>query len=736
MNREKLPGIGVLTSGGDAPGMNAVVRAVVRTAIFQGARVFAIKNGYQGLVNGGNDIVPADGRFVTGIIHDGGTILGSARCKEFMERSGRLEAAAKLVALGIHRLAIIGGDGSLTGAMVLHREWQELLDELVKTGRIPEERVNQNRDLRITGLVGSIDNDMCGTDLTIGADTALHRIVEAIDAIYDTAVSHHRAFVVKVMGRRCGYLALMSGLITGADWVLIPEKRPEARSWKQEMCRILKQGLDAGRRASIVVLSEGVKDSEGHDIDLPDVRDALRSILGLEVRVTELGHVQRGGHPSAFDRIQATLLGNAAARVLLSGKMKYNPALLGMEGFHIITSSLDKCLQKNREVADAVDVGDSRRAMEKRGRFFAGAFKAKTILKRPLPSARVSGENPVLALMHAGAPAPGMNTAVRALTRLGIEAGYKMLGIQHGFEGLVAGDVRDLDWMSVNGTSGMGGAFLGTKREIPGEEDFAPIERQLHQHNIKGLIIIGGLAGYTGANLFRLNRHGFQRFSIPIVCIPATISNNLPNTDLCIGSDTALNNIIEAVDKIKQSAVALKRCFLVEVAGRYCGYLALMSGIATGAERVYLHEKSVTLQDLSRDIQFLKNSFKGDRHLALLLRCERSHNYYDTEFMRTLFEAESGNDFSVRHALLGHLQLGGSPAPLDRILAIRFADNCVRFVDNALKNRQAPAVFMGIKRGKIRFFDLAILEKLMDIDYSRPQNQWWLKFWPVARTLV
>jgi 6-phosphofructokinase 1 len=708
--------IGVLTSGGDAPGMNAAVRAVVRTALFLGARVYAVKNGYQGLVNGGDEIVHVDAKFVTGIIHDGGTILGSARCKEFRTPEGRRKAIQNMKALGIHRLVVIGGDGSLTGAMVLHEEWSEL---------------------QIVGLVGSIDNDMYGTDLTIGADTALHRIVEAIDAISDTAASHQRAFVVKVMGRRCGYLALMSGLITGADWVLIPEKRPDAAGWKDEMCRILKQGLDAGRRASIVVLSEGVKDSMDRDIDSPDVRDALQSTLGMEVRVTELGHVQRGGNPSAFDRIQATLLGHAAARALIDGKMRYNPVLIGMEGFRIISSSLKECLERNRYVSEAVDNGNHAKAMELRGRFFAGAFKAKTVLKRPVPVFANSEDRPGLAVMHAGAPAPGMNTAVRALVRLGIESGFRMFGIHRGFDGLIAGDIQQLDWMSVNGASGMGGAFLGTKREIPDDGDVSLIERQLEEFGIGGLVIVGGLSGYFGANVLMRNRVTHPRLAIPIVCVPATISNNLPNTDLSIGVDTALNNIIEAVDKIKQSAVALQRCFLVEVAGRYCGYLALMSGLATGAEQVYLHEKGVTLQGLLRDIRFLKRSFSEGRHLALMLRCERAHPCYDTEFMRTLFEAESGDDFNVRHALLGHLQLGGSPAPLDRILAIRFADNCVRFLSGVFKKgNDTSAVFMGIRRGKIRFHPLAELESLIDKTHRRPLEQWWLRFMPVARILV
>jgi 6-phosphofructokinase 1 len=218
--------IGVLTSGGDAPGMNAAVRAVVRSGLNSGAEVYAIYEGYQGMVDGGNQIRPIGWSDVGGILHLGGTVIGSARCQEFRTRDGRRQAARNLVQNRINALVVIGGDGSLTGAHILQREWTELLAELVESGELAEQEAQSAHHLTVAGLVGSIDNDMHGTDMTIGADSALQRIVEAVDAISSTAASHQRAFVVEVMGRRCGYLALMSGLATGADWVLIPEAPP------------------------------------------------------------------------------------------------------------------------------------------------------------------------------------------------------------------------------------------------------------------------------------------------------------------------------------------------------------------------------------------------------------------------------------------------------------------------------------------------------------------------------
>ena len=202
--------LGILTSGGDSQGMNAALRAVVRTALDHGLEVYAIFEGYLGMVEGGNYIRKFTWDSVGGILQQGGTVIGTARSQEFRTRQGRLRAAKNLVQVGIDKLVIIGGDGSLTGADIFRQEWAGLLQELVTQGEIDPAIHEAHPDLAIVGLPGSIDNDLAGSDITIGADTALHRITEAIDAINSTAVSHRRTFVVEVMGRNCGYLALMA----------------------------------------------------------------------------------------------------------------------------------------------------------------------------------------------------------------------------------------------------------------------------------------------------------------------------------------------------------------------------------------------------------------------------------------------------------------------------------------------------------------------------------------------
>lgn len=309
--------IGILTSGGDAQGMNAAVRAVVRSALSVGAEVYAIYEGYQGMIDGGDGIRRFGWDDVGSILNRGGTVIGTFRCKGMRERPGRLKAVRNLLEHGIDRLVVIGGDGSLTGLDVLRTEWTDLVAELVDTGQVSAEVAREHPALMIAGLVGSIDNDLVGSDMTIGADTALHRIVDAIDDLASTAASHQRSFVVEVMGRHCGYLALMAAVAGGADYVLIPEQPPED-GWEDRMCAELKRGRQAGRRDSIVVVAEGATDRSGNRISSEYVRQVLEDKLGEDARVTILGHVQRGGRPSAYDRWASTWLGYHAVHEVLS----------------------------------------------------------------------------------------------------------------------------------------------------------------------------------------------------------------------------------------------------------------------------------------------------------------------------------------------------------------------------------------------------------------------------------
>lgn len=729
--------LGVFTSGGDAPGMNAAVRSVVRTALARRIPTYAIYEGYQGMVEGGDRLRPMTWSSVGGILQRGGTIIGSARSEAFREREGRLAAARNLINVGIDSLVCIGGDGSLTGANYLQEEWPSLVAELAARGDIDPETAKKRTQLTIVGLVGSIDNDMFGTDMTIGADTALHRIVEAVDAITSTAASHQRSFVIEVMGRNCGYLALMSALATASDWVLIPECPPEPGVWEDQMCSALQAGREAGRRDNVVIVAEGAHDRTGTPITCSYVKHVLEHRLGQDVRETILGHVQRGGAPSAFDRYMSTVLGHAAVDFLLSGRADGQPCIIGMRGNRITFKPLDGCLDRNRELVEAIERGDYVSAMKMRGPGFDSAYEILGTLVQAVPRPDISSQRRVrIAVIHAGALSPGMNAAARIAVRMGLDKGHTMLGVQNGFQGLLQGDLREMDWMSVAGWASAGGSELGTTRFLPEERHLYSIARTLERFQIDGLLMIGGWIGYEAVSVMYGARDRFTGFAIPMVCIPASIDNNLPGSELSIGADTALNCVVEAVDKIKQSAVASRRVFVVEVMGRNCGYLALMSGLATGAERVYLHEEGVSLHDLQEDVERLKTGFREGKRLGLIIRNERANAVYDTAFTAALFEEEGGQLFEVRKAILGHLQQGGDPTPFDRIQATRLAAKGITHLLTQIDEGKNDGAFIGALSGKMQVLSIEDFPRMADRELRRPREQWWMALRPVARIMA
>ncbi|MCT7957118.1 6-phosphofructokinase [Laspinema palackyanum] len=745
--------LGVLTSGGDSPGMNAAVRSVVRSAIAQGIDVFAIYEGYQGMVEGGQCDLENPRRVapdaeacirqlhwydVAGILHKGGTIIGTARSAQFRTREGRLQAVRNLLANDIDGLVAIGGDGSLTGAHLFRSEWPELVAELLERGEIDPEIAERHRHLTIVGLAASIDNDMYGSDMTIGTDTALHRLTEAVDSISSTAASHQRTFVVEVMGRHCGYLALMGALATGADWVLIPECPPEGDCWEEKMCQVLQAGRESGRRDTIVIVAEGARDRHNNPISCEYVRQVLEEKLGEDARVTILGHVQRGGSPTAFDRNLSTLLGHAAVNAFQTATPETESVLIGMRGNRVYQAPLMHCVEQTHAVSQAIADGDYAKAMDLRGENFKNAYQILHTLMQAKPSTPEPREGKPLrfAILNCGATAPGMNTAVRAAVRLAIDKGHTMLGVEHGFRGLIEGHIKELNWLSVRGWATTGGSELGTSRKIPQSKDFYAIARQIERYDINGLLIIGGWSGYQAAYQLYSQCETFPAFNIPILCIPASINNNLPGCELSIGADTALNNIIEAVDKIKQSAVASNRCFLVKVMGRYCGYLAVMSGLATGAEQVYINEEGVALTDLQKNLSTLISGFKQGKRVGLIICNENAHPVYDSDFICDLFAEEGREVFQVRQAILGHLQQGGDPTPFDRIQATRFSAIGLDFLIEQAQKPTPTGAFMGTEAGNVRFIDLGMIPRMVDKEHQRPKEQWWMEIAAIGKILA
>ncbi|MEE4273327.1 MAG: 6-phosphofructokinase [Thermoanaerobaculales bacterium] len=729
--------LAILTSGGDAPGMNPALRAVVRSALDEGVDVVAVTDGFRGLVKGGEHFRTMDWDSVGGILQQGGTVIGSARSSSFRKPEGRRLAVRNLIENDITRLIVIGGDGSLTAAHVLHSEWTEHVEALVEDGTLDTTTAADHGGIVLAGLAGSIDNDFHGTDMTIGADTALHRITEAVDALSSTAASHQRTFVVEVMGRNCGYLALMSGMAAGADAVFIPERPPSDDDWARRLCRRLQAGRKAGRRDSIVIVAEGAHDRHGKPITSSDVCEVLRRGMEEDVRLTILGHVQRGGAPSAFDRTMSTLLGHAAVQHVIASDIGTEPQLIGVRNNRIQKRSLAECVEQTRTASNAIAEGRHDEALRLRGGSFSGNLETLSTLLRSLPHPpRPDQRRLRIAVVHSGAPAPGMNTAVRAAVRLGLDAGHVMLGVRNGFAGFIEGRIEELGWMSVRGWTNSGGCELGINRKVPSKHDYYTIARTIEDRQIDALLIIGGWSAYRTAYRFLTKREGFPAFDIPMICLPATINNNLPGSELSVGADTALNSIVEAVDKIKQSAVASNRCFVVEVMGRYCGYLALMGGLSTGAERVYLNEEGVTLADLKADLGHLVHGFRMGKRLGLIIRNEEANATYSTPFMASLFEEEGGDLFEVRQAILGHLQQGGSPTPFDRILATRLAKRCINHLVEEARTGRNSVCGIGLQGGKVQTVDLRDLPRVVDAEHQRPLEQWWLDLRPIAKILA
>ncbi len=721
--------VGVLTSGGDAQGMNAAVRAVVRTVLYMGAEPYAILEGWQGAVEGGDRVKKLVGDSVGGILHRGGTVIGTARSMDFRQRWGRLKAAKNLLEHGIDRLVVIGGDGSLTGTDLFRSEWTGLLAELVATGEITQELADAHPSLRIAGLVGSIDNDLVGADSTIGADSALHRIVEAIDALSSTAASHQRSFVVEVMGRHCGYLPLMAAIAGGCDYVLVPEQPPKD-GWQDAMCQSLRKGRESGRRDSLVIVAEGARDRQGNAITSAEVQQIITDKLGEDTRVTILGHVQRGGTPSAYDRWMSTVLGYYAALDVLKAGPDDTANILAVKGNKVARLPLVEAVAKTREVADLIEAGNYTSAVKARGATFYELLKMFDLISVP-PQADAPTTGDRVAIVHVGGLAPGMDPAVRAAVRLGIKSGHTMLGVFGGIPGLIDGNVRELTWGDVDSWISEGGADLGTRRSVPTLEHFYSIGRAMENNEVDALIIIGGFNAYLTGNALVSERDRFPAFRIPIVCVPASIDNNLPGSEMSIGADSAVNNAVWALDRIRQSASAAKRCFVAETMGRMCGFLSLTSGLAAGAARVYLNEYGITLPNLTNDVASMQNAFDSGRRFFLAIRNEKASDLYTTDVLARMFEAESQGRYDVRQAVLGHIQQGGSPSPGDRVLATRLIAFAIDEISKQLAVGSAEGRYVGLVGGNPKSFPITHMLDEIDVEHRRPRKQWWLDLAPV-----
>ncbi|MDO5629570.1 MAG: 6-phosphofructokinase, partial [Mobilicoccus sp.] len=371
-------------------------------------------------------------------------------------------------------------------------------------------------------------------------------------------------------------------------------------------------------------------------------------------------------------------------------------------------------------------------AVAARGRSFTEALALFERMSSPpqnTPAPRRVG------VLHAGGLAPGMNTAARAAERLGLTLGMQIVGVDGGFPGLISKRVRELSWGDVDGWAADGGADLGTRRHVPTRDELPALAAAIENLALDALLVIGGYSAYEAVSLLHAARAEHAGLQLPIVCVPASIDNNLPRSELSIGSDTALNSAVVALDAVKMSASASRRCFVTETMGRRCGYLAFMAGLASGAERVYLHEEGISLDVVQEDVERMKAAFRRGKRLYLTIRSEYANEHYTTDVLARLFEEESEGLFDVRQVVFGHVQQGGTPTPFDRIIATRLVEHALDEVAAQLDAGECEARTVGFVDGAVSVAPVADMAEHLDLPHRRPAEQWWLTHRPVLDVL-
>ncbi|XP_078089007.1 ATP-dependent 6-phosphofructokinase, platelet type isoform X4 [Mustelus asterias] len=547
------------------------------------------------------------------------------------------------------------------------------------------------------------------------------------------------------MGRHCGYLALVSALACGADWVFIPES-PPGDGWEDQMCQKLSENRARMKRLNIIIVSEGAIDCNNKPITSNLIKDLVVKRLGFDTRVTILGHVQRGGTPSAFDRILASRMGVEAVLALLEASVTTPACVVSLFGNQAIRVPLMECVQMTQEVQKAMDEKKFDEAVKLRGRSFENNLNIYKSLSHRKPDGEQPSSNFTVAVLNVGAPAAGMNAAVRSAVRTGISQGHKMLAVTDGFDGFIKGQIKEIKWGDVGGWVGQGGSLLGTKRTLPAK-DAEAIAEQIRLRNINAIMLVGGFEAYLGLLELSTARTTYDEFCIPMVMVPATVSNNVPGSDFSIGADTALNAITDTCDRIKQSASGTKRrVFIIETMGGYCGYLASMSGLSAGADVAYIFEEKFDIRELQSNVEHLTGKMKTTVQRGLVLRNENCSENYTTDFIYQLYSEEGKGVFDCRKNVLGHMQQGGSPSPFDRNFGTKIAAKAMQWISRKLKetyregrvfaNSPDSACLLGMRRRTLVYQPVAELKDETDFQHRIPKEQWWLKLRPLMKILA
>ena len=693
-------GLLVITSGGDAPGMNPALRSVVRCwcAKSKDHKAYGAIYGYKGLLNG--KPVKLDHERVAGLLNKGGTEIGAGRCEGLKEKNSKARRDIRnqfnnLKSInGIERCVVIGGNGSFAG-----------MDSVLL----------KESGLESIGIPATIDNDIWGTDLSLGVDTALNTAVEIIDKIRDTASAFGRIFVVELMGRDCGYLALAAAIATEAEAVFIPEKKVSFNDLLNLQENLNKMRNENFCDAVIVV-------AEGSDLKSQTIQNLFEIYTNGDVRKVVPGYTLRGGCPSAIDRILGCRLGYKAAN-----SFEGNNTPTGIRS-QIITLNGTK-INANANVKDIIKKSGEK-AKEN-----DSVYKELAQIQESLSKYHESkAESGALLIIH-GQDAPGINAAIRAFVRTaldsksvtGTERRFKTIAVRDGFKGLSADpnsfqekNFVVLDWENTIRFIYSGGVPVKLNKKIIEPIRASPVnwlenrkiseavdnmleninkfeESVLSNLSIDLMVVIGGQNAIKWIKQIKQ----VKKFTLPIIFIPASIDNDLRFTDYSIGFDTAVNKAIKAIDNIKETALAEGRVFLIETMGGLSGLLPLSIGLATGAEQIFIPELFLNSETCKTEIYGAikeaimkrfssgKNSIQKTQSIIIFHECiVQALGGLEKITEEINNGMESKCKFEVRKTILGYTLRGGSPSAFDRILATRLGADAAKGIPKILKEKE------------------------------------------------
>ncbi|BFZ14943.1 hypothetical protein BsWGS_17982 [Bradybaena similaris] len=752
VSRNSMPNyhVAIVTAGDDTQGMNAAIRASARTGFYMGCRVSFIKQGFKGMVDGGDNFEDATWNSTSDIIGMGGTMLKSYKCPEFLERAGRLKAAKNLVNYGIQAIVAIGGDGTLKGLNILYNEWFSLLEELAEKGLVDKIKTHKCRHLKIVCILASITNEIANTDLTIGVNSALHRIVESIDAISSTSSSSQLAFVVQVMGGTSGYLALVSGLISDASMIFVPEWPPEG-NWRDELCDKVKDDIYLGSEGILCITCDGAIDREGHPITPEEIRDTLQNRLNLNAKITILGHVQRGGNPTAIDRTIGSRMGVEAISCLKDIPEEDGPSVITIRGNTVVCYPMTDVIENTRKIEESLRERNFAELIRRRGKqlelhlnnyTFMHNLRSNPVACVDIPGARKIG------VVRLGRSTVNQCMVVRTIVAFCHHKSVVVLNFKNGFAGLADGEYNVLCWEKVKNWTSRQNVCLDSSVMNATEVGLERIAEQLENLGVSGLVLIGNFEAYKSLADIHEAKARYRGLCIPICMVPVTMINNIPGSVSTIGSDTTLNEIIQYCDKIKRVARDQNnRVFIIETMGQNCGYLPTLSAMCVGADAAYIKQEHFDLNTLLEDADHLRSEIlHGNTSVGLIICGERVDENYNTEFINRLFSEQGKGVYTCRANTIGHVQQGGLPSVMDRALAGAAGLKTGQWIfkhldktsaDNILKSdRSESRTVLCCNRYKMTFVPISSLITETDFAQKLPTFMAWMKWRPIIRILA